>query len=35
MARAIDAVEADERLDHFLDLDAQLIRQPHELSTLH
>src|SRR6266566_1815157 len=31
MARAIDEAETDRRLDWFLDLDAQLIRQPNPL----
>lgn len=35
MARHIDEAEADRRLDAFLDLDAQLIRQPHALPMLH
>ena len=35
MARHIDEPEADRRLDHFLDLDAQLIRTPHRLPMLH
>jgi tRNA-(ms[2]io[6]A)-hydroxylase len=35
MARAIDPAEADERLDHFLQLDAELIRKPHDLPILH
>jgi tRNA 2-(methylsulfanyl)-N6-isopentenyladenosine37 hydroxylase len=35
MARAIDEPEADRRLDWYLDLDAQLIRQPHDLPILH
>jgi len=35
MARQIDEPEADRRLDFFLDLDAQLIRQPHRLPMLH
>jgi tRNA-(ms[2]io[6]A)-hydroxylase len=35
MARHIDEPEADRRLDHFLDLDAQLIRTPHPLPMLH
>src|SRR5258708_5771449 len=34
MARHIDEPEADRRLDHFLDLDARLIRQPHRLPML-
>ena len=35
MACEIDAKEAHRRLDEFLDLDAQLIRQSHGLSILH
>ena len=35
MARRIDPEEADRRLDFFLDLDAQLIRQPNPLPMLH
>lgn len=35
MARDIDEPEADRRLHDFLELDAQLIRQPHELAILH
>ena len=35
MARHIDEGEADRRLDFFLDLDAQLIVQPHPLAMLH
>ena len=35
MARAINRPVADERLDSFLDLDAQLIAQPHDLPLLH
>jgi tRNA 2-(methylsulfanyl)-N6-isopentenyladenosine37 hydroxylase len=35
MARAIDEAEADRRLDFFLDLDAQLIREPHGFAILH
>ena len=35
MARHIDEAEADRRLDFFLDLDAQLIRQPNPLAMLH
>jgi tRNA-(ms[2]io[6]A)-hydroxylase len=35
MARAIDEAEADRRLDFYLDLDAELIRQPHGFSILH
>ncbi|KAF0171654.1 MAG: TRNA-(MS2IO6A)-hydroxylase [Limisphaerales bacterium] len=35
MARAIDDAETSRRLDHFLDLDAELIRQPHSLPILH
>ena len=35
MARAIDDAETDRRLDYFLDLDAELIRQPHDLAILH
>ena len=35
MARAIDDAETDRRLDYFLDLDAELIRQPNPLPMLH
>jgi len=35
MARAIDDEETSRRLDFFLDLDAELIRQPHDLPILH
>jgi tRNA-(ms[2]io[6]A)-hydroxylase len=35
MARHIDEAEAGHRLDFFLDLDAQLIRQPNPLPILH
>jgi tRNA-(ms[2]io[6]A)-hydroxylase len=35
MARAIDDAETTRRLDYFLDLDAELIRQPHDLPILH
>lgn len=35
MARQIDEEEAARRLDFFLDLDAELIRTPHPLGTLH
>jgi tRNA-(ms[2]io[6]A)-hydroxylase len=35
MARHIDEPEADRRLDFFLDLDADLIREPHALPILH
>jgi tRNA-(ms[2]io[6]A)-hydroxylase len=35
MARHIDEAAADRRLDHFLDLDAQLIREPNPLPMLH
>ena len=35
MACEIDHKEAHRRLDEFLDLDAQLIRQSHSLSILH
>ena len=35
MARQIDETEADERLDHFLELDARLIRNEHPLPMLH
>lgn len=35
MARHIDEAETDRRLDFFLDLDAQLIRQPNPLPLLH
>lgn len=35
MARSIDEAETARRLDYFLDLDAELIRQPHALPILH
>ena len=35
MAREIDDVETDRRLDYYLDLDAELIRQPNPLPMLH
>lgn len=35
MARHIDEAETDRRLDHFLDLDAKLIREPNPLPMLH
>ncbi len=35
MARHIDEAEADRRLDFFLDLDAELIRQPNPSPVLH
>jgi tRNA-(ms[2]io[6]A)-hydroxylase len=35
MARGIDEDETRRRLDFFLDLDAELIRQPHDLPLLH
>jgi tRNA-(ms[2]io[6]A)-hydroxylase len=35
MARAIDDAETDRRLDFYLDLDAKLIREPHDLAILH
>ena len=35
MARHIDEEEARRRLDYFLQLDAELIRQPHDLPLLH
>lgn len=35
MARSIDEDESARRLDFYLDLDAQLIRQPHMLPILH
>jgi tRNA-(ms[2]io[6]A)-hydroxylase len=35
MARHIDLAETEQRLDFFLDLDAELIRQPHRLPLLH
>lgn len=35
MARHIDLDETERRLDYFLDLDAQLIRQEHPLPMLH
>jgi tRNA 2-(methylsulfanyl)-N6-isopentenyladenosine37 hydroxylase len=35
MARAIDDAETDRRLDFYLDLDAELIRQPNPWPILH
>lgn len=35
MARGIDEPEADRRLDYFLNVDARLIREPHDLPILH
>jgi len=35
LARGIDAADADRRLEFYLDLDAQLIRQPHDIPILH
>jgi tRNA 2-(methylsulfanyl)-N6-isopentenyladenosine37 hydroxylase len=35
MARSVDDAETDRRLDFFLDLDAQLIRQPNPRPMLH
>ena len=35
MARAIDDAETDRRLDFYLDLEAELIRQPNSLPMLH
>lgn len=35
MARAIDDAETDRRLDYYLDLDAELIRQPNPIPMLH
>ena len=35
MARAIDDPETDRRMDFYLDLDAQLIREPNRLPMLH
>lgn len=35
MARSIDDAETDRRLDFFLDLDAQLIREPNPVPILH
>jgi tRNA 2-(methylsulfanyl)-N6-isopentenyladenosine37 hydroxylase len=35
MARSLDAPEADQRLDFYLDLDAKLIAQPNPLPMLH
>ena len=35
MAREIDDAEASRRLDYYLDLDAELIRQPNPLPMLH
>lgn len=35
LAREIDEADADRRLDFYLELDAKLIREPHELAILH
>ena len=35
MARAIDEAETERRMDFYLDLDAELIRQRHSLAILH
>lgn len=35
MARGIDEVETDRRMDFYLDYEAELIRQPHHLAILH
>jgi tRNA-(ms[2]io[6]A)-hydroxylase len=35
MARAVDDVETDRRLDYYLDLDAELMRQKNSLPILH
>jgi len=35
LARDIDADDTDRRLEFYLDLDAELIRQPHDLPILH
>lgn len=35
LAREIDAADTDRRLDFYLDLDAELIRRPHDLAILH
>jgi tRNA 2-(methylsulfanyl)-N6-isopentenyladenosine37 hydroxylase len=35
MARGIDEAETERRMDYYLDLDAELIRQPHSLAILH
>lgn len=35
MAREIDEAEADRRLDFYLDLDAKLMREPHQFLILH
>jgi tRNA 2-(methylsulfanyl)-N6-isopentenyladenosine37 hydroxylase len=35
MARQIDEAETDRRLDYYLDLDAELMRQPNPLPMLH
>lgn len=35
MARGVDDAEADRRLDYYLNLDAELIRQPNPLPMLH
>ena len=35
MARGVDETETRNRLDYYLDLEAQLIRQPHDFPILH
>lgn len=35
MARGIDEGETDRRLDHYLDLDAELVQRPHGMPILH
>jgi tRNA-(ms[2]io[6]A)-hydroxylase len=35
LARSIDAPETERRMDFYLDLDAALIVQPHDLPILH
>jgi tRNA-(ms[2]io[6]A)-hydroxylase len=35
MARAIDEAETDRRLDSYLELDAQLMREPNPIAILH
>lgn len=35
MARGIDETETDRRMDFYLDYEAELIRQPHDLAILH
>ena len=35
LARGIDEAETDRRMDFYLGLDAELIRQPHSLPILH